>query len=266
MSKRLEGRSAIVTAAGSGIGRATALAFARQGARLVINDINERALGETAEMIREQGSAALSIAGDATTRQLNESLVAAAVEHHGGLDCLDLVAGGAQPKLTLETSDDEYRRIVALNLDSAWLGAQAALPVMREQRRGSIIGTSSGAGVGSVLGLAAYGAAKAGVISLMRSIAHEFGGCGIRANTISPGPMATPGLLQALRQLPEGVEGFESQIPLGRLGTAEEIAEVAVFLASDESRYVSGALIPVDGAIHSTLSSPDPLAGSGSPR
>jgi 3-oxoacyl-[acyl-carrier protein] reductase len=260
MTKRLEGRSIVVTAAGSGIGRASALAFVREGARIVINDVDEQGLGATVDLIREQGGAARPIAGDATTRDLNEALVAAALEHHGGLDCIHLVAGGARPRPTLETGDDEYRRIIALNLDSAWLGAQAALPVMRERRRGSIIGTASGAGIGSVLGLAAYGAAKAGVISLMRSIAHEFGAFGIRANTISPGPMATPGLLSVLTQLPQGVEGFESQIPLGRLGTAEEIADVAVFLASEDSRYVSGALVPVDGAIHSTLSSPDPLA------
>jgi NAD(P)-dependent dehydrogenase (short-subunit alcohol dehydrogenase family) len=262
MSGRLEGRSTIVTAAGSGIGRATALAFAKAGARVVINDLNEESLAETLGLVHQQGGTALSLPGDATTRGTNESLVEAAVKNFGGLDCIHLVAGGAVPKATLETTDDQYRKIIALNLDSAWMGAQAALPVMQEQRRGSVIGTTSGAGIGSVMGLAAYGAAKAGVISLMRSIAHEFGALGIRANTISPGPMATPGLLSVLTQLPTGVEGFESQIPLGRLGTAEEIADAAVFLASDESRYVSGALLPVDGAIHSTLSSPDPMAGS----
>jgi NAD(P)-dependent dehydrogenase (short-subunit alcohol dehydrogenase family) len=261
MLKRLDGRSAIITAAGSGIGRATALAFASEGAHLVLNDLDEKSLHETVGAIREHGGRALPIAGDATTRALNEALVAAAVEHHGGLDCIDLVAGGAQPKPTLETGDDEYRRIIALNLDTTWLGLQVALPVMVDQGRGSVIATSSGAGIGSVLGLAAYGAAKAGVTSLMRSVAQEFGASGIRANTISPGPMATPGLLTALKQLPAGVEGFEAQIPLGRLGTAEEIAQAAVFLASDASSYVSGALLPVDGAIHSTLSSPDPMAG-----
>lgn len=261
MSRRLEGRSTIVTAAGSGIGRATAIAFAREGARVVANDIDEGALAETVDAIRGQGGVVIAIEGDATTRELNESLVAVAVERHGGVDCIDLVAGGAQPIPMLETTDDAYRWIVALNLDSAWFGAQAVLPVMIEQEHGSIIGTSSGAGIGSVRGLSAYGAAKAGVAALMASIAHEYGASGIRANTISPGPMATPGLLSVLSKLPSGVEGFEAQVPLGRLGTAEEIAAAAVFLASDESSYVSGALIPVDGAIHSTLSSPNPLSG-----
>ena len=260
MAAQLADRSAIITAAGSGIGRASALAFAREGARLVINDIDEAALSETAAAIAEQGGTVVAVPGDATTRALNEQLVATAVERHGGLDCIDLVAGGAQPKPMLETSDSLYEGIIALNLHSAWYGAQAALPVMQEQKRGSIIGTSSGAGIGSVLGLAPYGTAKAGVTALMRGIAQEFGAYGIRANTISPGPMSTPGLLSALEQLPAGPEGFAAQIPLGRLGTADEIAEAAVFLASEQSRYVSGALIPVDGAIHSTLSSPDPMA------
>ena len=259
---RLEGQSTIVTAAGQGIGRATALAFASAGARVVINDINPDTLAETAALIRTQGGAVVEIVGDASTRDLNERLVACAVKEHGGLDCIDLVVGGASPTPTLEVSDETYQSTIRLNLDSAWFGAQAAIPQMCKQGKGAIIGTASGAAIGSVMGLAAYGAAKAGVVSLMRSLADEFGSRGIRANTISPGPMATPSLLSVLEKLPAGVEGFEEQIPLRRLGTPEEIAEVAVFLASDESRYVSGALIPVDGAIQSKLSSPDPMLAS----
>lgn len=261
-TNRLEGRSAIVTAAGQGIGRATALAFALAGAKVVINDIEPERLAETAEMIRSRGGAVRPVAGDATTRELNERLVDEAVTEHGGLDCIDLVVGGARPVPTLEVSDEDYRETIRLNLDSAWFAVQAALPIMCRQGRGSIIGTASGAGLGSVMGLAAYGAAKAGVISLMRSLAHEFGGQGIRANAISPGPMATPTLLSVLEELPSGVAGFEEQLPLRRLGTPEEIAETAVFLASDESRYLSGAVIPVDGAIQSTLFAPDPMARS----
>jgi 3-oxoacyl-[acyl-carrier protein] reductase len=260
MTKRLEGRSAVITAAGSGIGRASALAFAREGARLVINDLREDALDETLEAIRADGGSALAVPGDVTTREVNDRLVATAVDEYGRLDCIDLVAGGDQPKGMLERDDDDFRRVIALNLDSAYLGARAALRVMVPQRSGSIIGTSSGAGIGAVLGLAEYGAAKAGVAALMRGIAREFGGRGIRANTISPGPMATPGLMTALDRLPGGADAFAAQIPLGRLGTAEEIAAVAVFLASDEARYVSGVHLPVDGAIHSSLATPDPMA------
>lgn len=260
-SQRLRDRSAIVTAAGSGIGRATALAFAREGARLVLNDIDAAALDETVAAIRAEGGTATGFAGDITTRACNDALVAAAVDEYGRLDCIDLVAGGDQPRPMLETTDEDYRRIIALNLDSAWLGATAALRVMVAQRSGAIIGTASGAGIGSVLGLAEYGAAKAGVAALMRGIAHEFGRHGIRANTISPGPMATPALMRALDALPSGADGFAEQVPVGRLGTPEEIAEVAVFLASDAARYVSGVLLPVDGAIHSKLAAPDPMVG-----
>jgi NAD(P)-dependent dehydrogenase (short-subunit alcohol dehydrogenase family) len=257
---QLAGRAAIVTAAGSGIGRATARAFAREGAQLVLNDIREAALDETLASIAADGGTAVAVPGDATTRELNERLVATALQQYGRVDCIDLVAGGAQPKPMLETTDDEYRRIIALNLDSAYLGARAVLEVMIEQQSGSIIGTSSGAGIASVLGLAEYGAAKAGVAALMRAIAHEFGAHGIRANTIAPGPIATPALLETLDKLPAGAKGFAAQIPLGRLGSAEEIADAAVFLASDASRYVSGVELPVDGAIHSTLAAPDPMA------
>ncbi len=260
MAGQLAGRAAIVTAAGSGIGRATARAFAREGAQLVLNDIREAALDETLASIAADGGTAIAVPGDATTRELNERLVATALRQYGRVDCIDLVAGGAQPKPMLETTDDEYRRIIALNLDSAYLGARAVLEVMIEQQSGSIIGTSSGAGIASVLGLAEYGAAKAGVAALMRAIAHEFGAHGIRANTIAPGPIATPALLETLDKLPAGAKGFAAQIPLGRLGSAEEIADAAVFLASDASRYVSGVELPVDGAIHSTLAAPDPMA------
>jgi 3-oxoacyl-[acyl-carrier protein] reductase len=249
----------IVTGAGSGIGRASALAFAREGARVVANDIDAEHLAYTADAIREQGGTVRTCVADVTTRAANERLVALATEEFGGLDCVDLVAGGAQPVPTLETSDQAYRDILALNLDSVWFGIQAALPAMLDRGRGSIIATSSGAGIGSALGLAAYGAAKAGLMSLMRSVAHEFGGKGIRANAIAPGPMATPALLAALTPLPSGVEGFERQIPLGRLGRPEEIAEVAVFLASDAASYLSGVALPVDGAIAARLSSPDPM-------
>jgi len=125
---------------------------------------------------------------------------------------------------------------------------------------GSIIATSAGAGLGAVMGLTAYAATKAGVAAIMRGIAQEHGRDGIRANTISPGPMETPGLLASLDALPSGAAGFAAQIQLGSLGRAEDIADAAVFLASDEARYISGENLPVDGAIHSTLSSPNPMA------
>jgi NAD(P)-dependent dehydrogenase (short-subunit alcohol dehydrogenase family) len=249
-----------VTATGQGIGRASALAFAREGARVVINDVDATRLEDTAAEIRKAGGEVVALAGDAGTEAHNEVLVAAAVEHHGGLDVMHLVAGGARPMPTLDHDAALYREIVARNLDSCWFGTLAALRVMVPAGSGSIIATSAGAGLGAVMGLSAYAATKAGVAALMRGVAQEHGGNGIRANTISPGPMETPGLVKALSMTPAGVEGFEAQIPLGSLGRAEDIADAAVFLASDEARYISGVNLPVDGAIHSTLSSPNPMA------
>ena len=258
--RRLVGRSVVITAAGQGIGRASALAFAREGARVVINDFSATRVQETAAEIRDSGGDVVALVGDAGSEAHNEELVAAAVEHYGGLDVMHLVAGGARPMPTLEQDAATYHKIVSLNLDSCWFGALAALRVMVPGDGGSIIATSSGAGIGAVMGLTAYAAAKAGVAALMRGIANEHGRNGIRANTISPGPMETPGFVTALNQTPGGAAGFAEQIPLGSLGRAEDIADAAVFLASDEARYISGVHLPVDGAIHSTLSSPDPMA------
>jgi 3-oxoacyl-[acyl-carrier protein] reductase len=153
-------------------------------------------------------------------------------------------------------SVEQYQQIIALNLHSVFYGIRAALPIMLQQQRGTILSTTSGAGLNAVSGLAAYGAAKAGVISLMKSIAVEYGRSGIRANAISPGPMDTPGLRAWLDTFPDGAARYGRQVPSGRLGTAQDIANVAVFLASDAAAFLNGAVIPVDGAIHARLATP----------
>jgi 3-oxoacyl-[acyl-carrier protein] reductase len=127
---------------------------------------------------------------------------------------------------------------------------------MLKQGRGVILATTSGAGLGAVAGLIAYGAAKAGIISLVRNLAVEFGGKGIRANAISPGAMDTPPLRAYIGSLPGGAERYVSQMPAGRLGTPEDIANVAVFLASDEASYVNGACLPIDGGTSALLAQP----------
>jgi 3-oxoacyl-[acyl-carrier protein] reductase len=146
--------------------------------------------------------------------------------------------------------------VVDLNLDAVWYGMQAALRVMIPQRRGCILTTSSGAGLGGVPGLSAYGAAKAGVIQLTRNLAIEYGPLGIRANVICPGPMSTPQMEAWLATLGPAGERFGRQVPLGRLGHADEIASAAVFLASDEAAYVTGAVLAVDGGVSAAIASP----------
>ena len=255
-TSRLNDKVSIITGAASGIGKACALRFGAEGAIVVVSDRDPAGAAAVAEQITRDGGRAFAHPVDVTDATQVQRLVEQTAAAHGRLDVLFNNAGGAQPQPTHETGIEQYRHIVALNLDSVFYGVHAALPIMMRQRHGTILSTTSGAGINAVEGLAAYGAAKAGVISLMRNIAVEYGGFGIRANTLSPGPMDTPGLRQWLNTLPGGADAYAAQVPSGRLGTAEDIAAAAVFLASDEAFFVNGAVLPVDGAIHARLSSP----------
>lgn len=256
MSSSLQDRVVIITGAGSGIGRASALAFANAGAVVVASDINEETTAETARLIEGSGGRASHKRADATDAAEVAELVQFAVDQHGQLDVFFANAGGQMPKPTLDTTPDEFRATVELNLGSVYYGVHASLPVMLDQGRGVILATSSGAGLGAVPGLIAYGAAKAGIISLVRNLAVEFGAQGIRANAISPGAMDTPPLRAYIETLPGGTEGYLGQMPAGRLGLPEEIATAAVFLASDEASYVNGVCLPVDGGTSSALAQP----------
>ena len=256
MDKRLDGKIAIITGGAGGIGSATARRFAVEGAIVYVNDIKPDGIESVAAAIVAGGGRAIPHLVDVTSPDAVQRMVDRAVAEHGRLDILFNNAGGALPKLTHESSIEEYRRIIALNLDGVYYGVHAALPVMMRQKKGVILATSSGAGLNAVPGLAAYGAAKAGVISLMRNIAIEYGHLGIRANAIAPGPMLTAGFQAWLDTLPGGGASFARQVPSGRLGTPEDIAVAAAFLATDEAFFVNGAMIPVDGAISARLASP----------
>jgi len=258
MDKRLDGKIAIITGAASGIGKACALRFGREGAFVYVNDLKPEPAQAVADEIVRAGGRAAAHPADVTSAEAVGALVARAVAEQGRLDILFSNAGGALPKRTHETSLDEYHAIIALNLNAVFYGVRAALPVMMRQKKGVMLTTSSGAGLNAVADLAIYGAAKAAVINLMRNIAVEYGSYGIRANTIAPGPMDTPGLRAFLATLPGGADPFTSQVPSGRLGTGEDIAAAAVFLASDEASFVNGAVLPVDGAVHARLASPRP--------
>lgn len=256
MGDRLAGRISIITGAGSGIGAASARLFAAQGARVVVNDIDPRAAAATVDAIVRSGGEAVAHVADVTKPEETDALVAKTVRDFGRLDVFFANAGGAVPEPTESVSLAEYRRLIALNLDSVFYGTQAALRPMMAQRKGVILMTTSGAGLRAVRHLAVYGMAKAGVISLARSIAADYGRHGVRANAISPGPMATPGFLSWLATVRDGLRRFEAQVPVGRLGTPEDIAQAAVFLASDEASFVNGVTLPVDGGVHAVFASP----------
>jgi 2-keto-3-deoxy-L-fuconate dehydrogenase len=241
---RLANKSCVITAAGAGIGRATALAYAREGARVLATDIDAAALREVA---RQEPSIRTAVA-DVT----DASQITALVESERELDVLFNCAGYVHAGTILETTPGDWQRSFAINVDSMFHLCRAVLPGMLERRRGSIINMSSVAS--SVKGVAnrcAYSATKAAVIGLTKSIAADYVTQGIRCNAICPGTVRTPSLAARVAALggdPQAAwNSFIARQPMGRLGEPEEIAALAVYLASDESAFVTGTIHIIDG-------------------
>jgi NAD(P)-dependent dehydrogenase (short-subunit alcohol dehydrogenase family) len=250
--RSLDRRVAVITGAGSGIGRATALRFAAEGALVVVNDIDADAAQRTVDDVGTQGGTALVHVGDVGNSTYIESLIATAVESFGRLDVMHNNAGYGRPDHAGDVTDEGFDEIIRVNLNGVVYGTRAALRVMVEQRRGSIINTASTAGVGAAADRTSYAVAKAGVINLTKSTAVDYGRYGIRANAICPGPIETPAFLRFAPDL----DYYKAQVPMRRLGRGEDVAALAVFLASDESSFISGNAIFVDGAMMARLPAP----------
>jgi NAD(P)-dependent dehydrogenase (short-subunit alcohol dehydrogenase family) len=253
--KRLEGKSALVTGAASGIGRATSILFAQHGASVVCVDRAE-GVEAFAEAIRKAGGRAVALNKDVSKEADVAEAIAAAVKHHGGLDICYANAGvsGGLPNMD-ELTIEDWHRVVDVNLVGAFLTVKHAARVMVKAKHGSIICTASVAGLRSGAGGITYSASKAGVISLVQTIANQLAGTGVRVNAICPGLIET-GMTKPLfdRARERGSEHKIGQLnPLRRYGRPEEIAGAALFLASDDSSYVNGIALPVDGGLSSSL-------------
>ena len=253
--KRLEGKSAVITGAASGIGRATSLLFAQHGANVIVVDRSPD-VQATADAINKAGGRAVARVADVSKEAEVEAFIQAAVREFGGLDIVYANAGvsGGLPRYDDLTAAD-WMNILSINLIGPFLAIKHAARVMVPKGKGSIICTASVAGLRSGAGGPPYSASKAGVISLVQTSANQFGGTGIRINAICPGLIET-GMTQPIfeRARAHGSEAKIGQLnPLRRYGVASEIAHAALFLASDDASYVNGQALAVDGGLSSSL-------------
>ena len=245
---RFEGRSIFVSGAASGIGRATAERFGREGGLVACADINVEGAEETAATIRAAGGSAFAIPCDVTNPRAIVEAIAEAVRRHKRLDVLANIAGIGFFRHTLETTLEEWNSLIAVNLTGQFLMCKEALPHILESK-GAIVNTSSVAGLKSHPYSAAYCASKGGVVQLTRALAVEYGRRDVRINCVCPGGVITP-LIEKFT-LPEGVtlEDLAKIMPLGRMGEPPEVAGTIAFLASDDATYINGAMIVVDGGM-----------------
>ena len=248
---RLNGRVAVITGGGSGIGAATAIAMAREGARVVVADIDEGGAKAVVEQIEKAGGQALAVRADVTKAADNQAMVEKAVATWGTLDIFVANAGVPQlPTPIEEQAETVFDRIFAVNVKGVWLGAKAALGVMKRQKRGVFLATASTAAILPRPGGQTYAASKGAVVTLVKSLALECAPYGVRVVAIAPVATETPMLATFMGKTQvdaEGMARYVATVPLGRLNRPEDLAHAAVFLASDEAAMITGACLEVDG-------------------
>jgi NAD(P)-dependent dehydrogenase (short-subunit alcohol dehydrogenase family) len=260
MSQRVAGKVALVNGAGSagpgwGNGKAAAVLYAREGAKVVCVDLRREAAEETAEIIRGEGGEAAAVAGDSAETATAQTAVETARERFGGLHILHNNVGIVSPAPTTETDEADWDRVIRVNQRSYFLACKYAIPAMLERGGGAIVNIATIAAIGWLgVPYASYVASKAAIVGFSRHIALEHAARGIRCNTILPGLMDTPMIREPLAKAYGGsveamLEKRHAQCPMGFMGNAWDVAHAALFLASEEARYITGAELVVDGGM-----------------
>jgi NAD(P)-dependent dehydrogenase (short-subunit alcohol dehydrogenase family) len=249
MAGRVEGKVALVTGGASGIGRATALTFAREGAKLVVADMNEEGGQQTVHMITEKGGEAIFVRTDVSKAVEVQALISKAVETYGRLDCAHNNAGisGTPFMRLVDYEEEEWDRIMTINLKGVWWCLKYEIPQMVQQGGGAIVNTASAAGLVGSAAFPLYDASKHGVVGLTKSAALQYAKVGIRVNAVCPGVIQTPMVASCVQVNPQFDHRAIASTPLGRLGQPEEVAETVVWLCSDAASFVTGHTMTVDG-------------------
>ena len=261
MGQQLSGKTAIVTGAGSGIGAASARRFAAEGARVMVADIRLHKAQQTVADIESEGGSAIAHAVDVADPDQVQTMINESIGHLGKLDILFNNAGTVRPGTAVDLSVADWDLVMNINVRSVFLGAKYAIPQMLKQGNGCIINTASISGLHGDGASVVYAASKAAVINLTRALSTDHGAQGIRVNAICPGTIETPPVQRMMAQ-PGALARNEEAHALGRIGKPEEIAAAALWLASDESSFVSGDAIVVDGGLRAR----SPLGVMGDPR
>jgi NAD(P)-dependent dehydrogenase (short-subunit alcohol dehydrogenase family) len=244
------GKVALVTGAGSGIGRAAALAFAREGARVIVADVTVDAGQETVRAIGAHDGEALFVQADVSVTGDVSAMVERAVTTYGRLDCAFNNAGiEGEMATTAECSEENWDRTIAINLKGVWLCMKHEIPHMLEQGGGAIVNCASIAGLVGFPNLPAYTASKGGIVQLTRTAALEYAQSGIRVNALCPGVIHTPMVDRITNRDPETEAQFTGLEPIGRMGTPEEMAEAAIWLCSDAASFITGHPLVADGGL-----------------